>query len=146
MWSRSRSDVLALGIVGSYGYGRPRLGSDVDLILLTDDPASYGAWLGILSPVAPGRLIRHQQWGPVTEWRFRRPSGLHVELGVAPPSWADTNPLDPGTARVLADGLQIVHDPQDLLAQARDAVQQQPTGPRQPGALREPRPVRGYRG
>jgi hypothetical protein len=87
-WSESRSDVLALGIVGSYGYGHPRLGSDVDLILLPDELDSHGAWLGIRSPVAPSRLIRHQQWGAVTEWRFRRPSGLHVELGIALPSWA----------------------------------------------------------
>lgn len=104
VWVGSRADVLALGVVGSYAYRRPRLGSDVDLVLLTSQPELYGPWIGADSPLAPAQLIRHQRWGPMCEWRFRRRSGLHVEFGVATPGWADVSPLDPGTARVISDG------------------------------------------
>jgi hypothetical protein len=55
------------------------------------------------------RLIRTEQWGPVRERRFRLTSGLIVELGIAPSSWAD-DPLDQGTRRVLRDGHRIVYD------------------------------------
>lgn len=121
-WAAARTDVAALGVVGSYAYHRPRMGSDVDLVLLTSEPDRYGAWVGTDSPLAPAQLIRHQRWGPIIEWRFRRPSGLHVEFNIATPSWADVSPLDPGTARVISDGLRIVHDPHALLARAQSAV------------------------
>ena len=121
-WAAARADVAAFGVVGSYASRRPGMGSDVDCVLLTSNPELYGTWMGDSSPLAPAQLIRHQQWGPVTEWRFRRPSGLHVEFNVATPSWADVSPLDPGTARVVRDGLQIVYDPAALLARARSLV------------------------
>ena len=66
--------------------------------------------------------LSQTEWGPVTEWRFRRRSGLQVEFDVAAPSWADVIPLDPGTARVISDGLQIVHDPRSLLTRLQSAV------------------------
>jgi hypothetical protein len=97
------------------------MGSDVDLVVLTREPELYGAWLGAVSPLAPAKLIRHEEWGPITEWRFRRRSGLHVEFNVATPSWAGVDPLDPGTARVVSDGLQIIRDPQALLDRVRAA-------------------------
>ena len=121
-WVAARADVAAFGVVGSYAGRRPGMGSDVDLVLLTSRPELYGAWTGGGSPLAPAQLVRHQRWGPVLEWRFRRPSGLHVELNVAAPSWAEVSPLDPGTARVVRDGLQIVHDPAALLARAQSMV------------------------
>ena len=121
-WAAVRADVAAFGVVGSYARRRPGMGSDVDLVLLSSRPELYGAWTGDDSPLAPAQLIRHQQWGPVTEWRFRRPSGLHVELNVASPSWAEVSPVDPGTARVVRDGLQIVHDPAALLARVQSVV------------------------
>ena len=121
-WAAARPDVSALGLVGSYAYRRPRMGSDVDVVVLTDKPEVYGAWLGTTSPLAPAQLIRHQQWGPVTEWRLRRRSGLQVEFNIAAPTWADVSPLDPGTARVVSDGLQIVHDPHLLLTRLQSAV------------------------
>ena len=37
-------------------------------------------------------------------------------------SYAYGRPLDPGTAWVLSDGRQIVHDPRGLLAGARAAA------------------------
>lgn len=122
VWTAARSDVSALGVVGSYAYRRPRMASDVDLVVLTSEPEVYGAWVGTRSPLAPAQLIHHQQWGPITEWRFRRRSGLHVEFNVATPNWADVSPLDPGTARVISHGLQIVHDPQALLARLQSVV------------------------
>jgi hypothetical protein len=37
-------------------------------------------------------------------------------VGIAEPAWAATNPVDPGTRRVVTDGLRILHDPDGRLA------------------------------
>lgn len=88
--------------------------SDVDIVVLTDR-ARYSAakvWTGLLG----GEAVRLAEWGPLREVRVRRPSGLEVEVGVAPVSWADTDPVDAGTRRVVGAGHHIVHDPVGVLA------------------------------
>lgn len=63
-----------------------------------------------------GQSIRQQQWGPLREVRVRRPSGFEVEMGIVPVSWADTDPVDAGTYRVINDGHRVVYDPDGALA------------------------------
>ena len=69
--------------------------------------------------VRPGGAVAGEHvhvWGLVTERRFVLPSGFEVELGVAPPTWAATDPVDGGTRRAVADGMSIVYDPEGWLA------------------------------
>lgn len=47
---------------------------------------------------------------------------MEVELTLAPLSWADTNPIDDGSRRVVADGLVAVIDKDGLLRAIGDAV------------------------
>ncbi|MFJ5680155.1 hypothetical protein [Streptomyces sp. NPDC093097] len=65
--------------------------------------------------LALGDLVRIQAWGPVTERRYARPSGLEVEVDIGSPDWARTDPVDPGTRRVVTDGARRLHDPEGLL-------------------------------
>lgn len=117
-WASRQSDVKALVLVGSYAYGRPRMGSDVDLVLLTSRPDRHAQGLDwILAFDAHAQVIRDQSWGPLRERRVRTRSGLHVELGIVSPDWASV-PLDPGTARVLGAGSRVLHDPQGVLQKA----------------------------
>lgn len=121
-WAQEQTDVTGLVLVGSYAYGRPRMASDVDLVLLTSDVARHVRgleWITTFDPAA--RLIRTQAWGPLTERRVRVRSGLQVELGVVPPSWAAL-PLDRGTENVLRDGCRILFDPHDLVRTAIAAL------------------------
>jgi predicted nucleotidyltransferase len=114
-WAIGR-DVSVL-LVGSYARDAARPDSDVDLVVLMPDPdPSY------VDELALGVLIRTGTWGPISERRFRTPSGLEVEFGVGPLSWADTDPVDPGTHRVVSDGARILHDPAGLLAGLLTAV------------------------
>ena len=116
----SEDDVLAAIVVGSYAYGRPRMDSDVDIILAVADRsrwASDDAWVARLLDEPP-RLLREQDWGPLRERRFRTASGLEVELGLVTSAWFAT-PVDPGTAKVLTDGCLILTDTAGL---ARDAL------------------------
>jgi hypothetical protein len=64
-----------------------------------------------------GVPVRERDWGPLRERRFRTPAGLDLELGIVGPSWLQI-PVDPGTARVMHDGCQIVSDPDGIAAEA----------------------------
>jgi FMN phosphatase YigB (HAD superfamily)/predicted nucleotidyltransferase len=115
-WAARRSDVTALGLAGSWARGTARPTSDVDLLLLTTDPELYTArsdWSAELGAVA---VIRKRRWGAITERRLRLSAGLEVEVGIALPSWASVDPLDPGTSQVVGESFRILHDPHGCLA------------------------------
>jgi hypothetical protein len=112
----------ALVLVGSYAHGTERMASDVDLVILTEQPECYDPaerWLQALRPGA--RLVRTAARGPVQEQRYRLRSGLLVEVGVTSPDWAHV-PLDPGTARVLSDGHRVLYDPHTTMTRAGTAL------------------------
>jgi hypothetical protein len=108
-WAAGR-DVSVL-LVGSYARDAARPDSDVDIVVLMADPDP-----ACVDELALGELIRTETFGPIRERRFRMPGGLEVEFGIGPLSWADTDPVDPGTRRVVGDGARILHDPTGLLA------------------------------
>lgn len=114
-WAAARTDVAGLLLVGSCARGTARADSDIDLVLLTEDGSRYDGddWardLGLRMSV------RTRSWGAVLERRFAAPSGLEVEFGIAAPSWAADDPVDPGTRRVVTDGALVLHDPTGRLA------------------------------
>ncbi len=121
LWASGRPDVIAVGLAGSWSHGDARMDSDVDILLLTAEKRLYlgdEAWVRDLGSL---RMVKTEQWGPLTERRFVLPSDLEVEVGIAPPSWAATDPVDPGTRRVVEDGVSIVYDPDGFLTRLLDA-------------------------
>jgi hypothetical protein len=120
-WAQERPDIVAVGLAGSWAHGDARMDSDVDIVLLTENRAPYledEAWVYEVGGVG---LVWTRGWGTVTERRFALPSGLEVQLVVAPPSWAATDPVDEGTRRVVTDGVSILYDPKGALAGLLDA-------------------------
>jgi GrpB-like predicted nucleotidyltransferase (UPF0157 family)/predicted nucleotidyltransferase len=121
-WARGRNDVRAVALVGSWVRGATRADSDVDLVVLTDHPEAFtndDAWVSAFPGAA---LDKRGDWGAITERRVRLMSGLEVEFGIGRSSWAATNPVDPGTRRVVTDGMQILHDPEGLLEHLAKSV------------------------
>ena len=57
----------------------------------------------------------------MTSIRVHYTSGIEAEFGIATGSWASI-PLDPGTRRVISDGMQVLHDPDRLLEVALNEV------------------------
>lgn len=123
-WATTRPEVVGLLLVGSQARGTARPDSDVDLVALTTDPALTAREAAGL---ALGEPVRVQRWGPVTERRYLTASGRPVELNLAAPDWARTDPVDPGTRRIVTDGARPLHDPAGRLA-ALLAACDQPTG------------------
>ncbi len=113
----------ALGLAGSWARGAGRPDSDVDLVLLADDPARLLTSHAWHERVAVGaRLVGTRDFSAVQERRLRLPDGLEVEVCVGRPSWAGTSPVDPGTHRVVSEGLRVLWDPRGLLAQLVQVV------------------------
>jgi hypothetical protein len=111
-------DIAALLLVGSHAQGLARPGSDIDLVLLADDPARYladTAWTARFGDAASAAL---EDYGALQSLRVCYAAGIEAEFGLARPGWLAL-PLDPGTAEVLAGGCAVLHDPRGLAAQAR---------------------------
>jgi uncharacterized protein len=63
-WAVRRSDAVAVALVGSWAYGRPRMDSDVDLVVLTTDKPTYLREESWVAELGGTRIIRTQDWGP----------------------------------------------------------------------------------
>ena len=121
-WAQANNDVEAVAVVGSWARGTAGMASDVDIVILTDRFEQLADDLTWFTRLRSGsQLIRAKAWGPLLERRFRLRAGMHVELGLVPPSWAEL-PLDPGTRRVLTDGHEVIFDRYELLSDAGKAA------------------------
>ncbi len=128
-WARTETKVRAIALVGSHGRGTARADSDIDLVVLTDAPEFFRAETSWLDAIgwrgADSRPLKWQDEGYGVLWSRRlwlEQGRFEVEIGFARPAWAEANPLDPGTQRVVADGCRILHDPDRLLARLCAAV------------------------
>jgi uncharacterized protein len=113
-WAHSRSDILGVALVGSWGRGAGRCDSDIDLILLVAEP----------------QMFRHDEcWLDEIDWSDKSVAGWcdaeyglawsrHVELKphceieftFCEPSWASTDPIDAGTVNIVSGGCRILVD------------------------------------
>jgi predicted nucleotidyltransferase len=129
-WFQERSGVAAIALVGSHARGAARPDSDIDLVILVDDPQVYvheQGWLSFLvADVLNDVAIASQDedYGPLWSRRVFLASGHEVEFGFARPSWAATEPLDAGTREVVRDGCQALYDPHDIIGRLITAVHQ----------------------
>jgi hypothetical protein len=115
MWATENSDILAVGIVGSHARGATTANSDIDIVLIVVDPGRYfttGDWMKRFGEVSS---LQDEDWGRLRSRRVSYIGGLEVEFGFTVAAWASTDPVDPGTRRVVAGGVVSVHDPKSIL-------------------------------
>lgn len=113
-WAESQPGIKSVALVGSYARGQAKPDSDVDLVILADDPVSF-----IVDPAWALQfgIVEKQQtedWGKVTSLRVWYQDSMEVEFGFCATDWAD-RPLDEGTRQVIAGGIRVLYDPQGLL-------------------------------
>ena len=113
-WARSRPDVLALALVGSWACGRARQDSDVDLVLLVSEPQMFRRderWMAEIR--WPDRRVvgwRDADYGVAWSRHVRLEPAWEIEFTFCDPSWAATDPVDPGTATVVSRGCRPLLD------------------------------------
>ena len=113
-WVTEEDGLVAAALAGSHARDEAGPDSDVDLVILADDPERWIAdttWVASFG--APAEL-EIEDWGRLTSVRVRYAEGLEVEFGMTRPTWA-TEP-DQGTLGVVASGFRVVWDPQALFS------------------------------
>jgi hypothetical protein len=111
-----------VAVIGSHARGTARPDSDLDIVLLTTDPARYLSaveWAGRFGPI---RSTRREDWGAIQSLRVFYEGGREVEFGVGSPAWAGVEPVDPGTRRAAAGGLPILFERDGVLTALLDAL------------------------
>ena len=124
-WARRRPDIRGLALAGSWARGAARPDSDIDLILLVDEPETFRrqGWLD--------GITWHE--GHVTQWHdadYGVAWSRHLQLGdsreieftFCRPSWADIDPVDAGTVEVVLGGCRVLLDKSGLLEKLLSAV------------------------
>lgn len=129
-WIRVQPDVEAVALVGSHARGNATEESDVDLTILTtqvskymdptptSDPPGYWPWAKQFGDIMKCEL---ESWGRLKSLRVTYKIGVEVEYSFASPAWVGI-PVDPGTHRVISDGMQILFDPEGVLANLQREV------------------------
>jgi len=125
-WARQHAAVLGAAIVGSHARGTARADSDLDLVILCQDPGLFlddDSWLQTWGQTTSKGI---EDYGALTSLRAFYAGGLEVEFGLTTPDWAAI-PVDPGTRQVVSGGIKILHDPEGLFEDLESAVRPVPS-------------------
>ena len=109
-WADTQKDIKAILLVGSYARGQAHDDSDIDLVLLTNEPDKYLNDHSFAETIGGISKIEKEFWGRVTSLRIWYKDSFEVELGITTPDWITENPLDAGTLRTITDGAKVVMD------------------------------------
>jgi uncharacterized protein len=128
-WATAQPKIRAVALVGSHARGAARQDSDIDFVLLVMDPQGFRADATWIEQIDWQALDSHpQKWQDEdygAAWSRRiwpAADSRQVELTFAPLSWANVDPPDAGTRRVISGGCQILHDPDGLLVRLCEAI------------------------
>lgn len=116
-WAPFQPDLIAMALVGSCARGTDTDTSDIDLVLITNDPLRYlrsDAWASDFGEIHRSQIERYSK---VTSLRAFYRDGPEVEFGITTPDWI-TLPLDPGTRQVLKDGTVVLFERSNELTTA----------------------------
>ena len=114
-WASDQPDVHGVAVVGSYARGEARADSDIDFVILTDQPETYLHDIQWMEQF--GSVAKHQteDYGKLTSLRVWYQNGVEVEYGITTPDWAAI-PLDAGTQEVMRGGIKVLFERGRLLS------------------------------
>lgn len=119
-WARKTESVQCVLLVGSYARGNETPTSDIDIMILTDEPSILLEHHNWLNKFGKPNKIELEHWGVVDSLRVQYSWGGEVEFTIGPLEWANL-PLDWGTESVLAGGAKIILD--DKLETLKRAIE-----------------------
>ncbi|MBN1537575.1 MAG: nucleotidyltransferase domain-containing protein [Anaerolineales bacterium] len=114
-WAAMQPDIQAIALVGSYARGAATDTSDIDFILLVDDPHRYITnidWVKQFGTIGKQQI---EEYGMVTSLRVWYLDGTEVEFGITTTKWTQL-PLDEGTQNIIQDGMQVLYERRELLS------------------------------
>lgn len=81
-WASDQSDVQAVTLVGSYARGAPRDDSDIDLVILTEEPQKYLADFEWIENFGAVETQSSEDYGKLISVRVFYQDGVEVEYGI----------------------------------------------------------------
>ena len=120
-FAKTNNEILAIGLCGSWARGTPGPDSDIDLSIITADKEIFKSptWLEEIDfDIIRDKLLRFEdrKYGRVWSRHVFLESGTEIEFSFADKSWADIDPIDAGTQKVVSDGYRIIYDPHQILS------------------------------
>jgi hypothetical protein len=118
---RDRDDLRAMAICGSWARGNPRPDSDLDLLIIAEDPDSLHRrqnWIREFKFSDAGfEYVNHKtaRYGVVWSAHIELKPDAELELTFGGESWASVDPTDPGTLDVVRDAFTILVDKDGVL-------------------------------
>jgi predicted nucleotidyltransferase len=114
-WAAAQPDIQAAALVGSHARGSAGPTSDIDLVILTDEPERFltdATWTDTFGTPA---AVSREDYGNVISIRVRYQGALEVEFGFATVRWADM-PVDLGTLDVVGGGMRVLFERWPILS------------------------------
>ena len=108
-WASARPDVQAIALVGSHARGAAKEDSDIDLVILTDQPSGYLEDVIWTEHFGGVENYQSEDYGKLISLRVWYQNGLEVEYGLTTPDWAAI-PLDAGTQQVMRGGMIVLFE------------------------------------
>jgi uncharacterized protein len=115
-WAADRDDIVAVALVGSYARGTAGPSSDVDVVILANNPHFYLADTAWIRHFGEANPPEHEDYKMVQSLRVTYTNGLEVEFGLTVPQWAGAEGLNAGTREIVSDGCRIIFDRHGMLA------------------------------
>jgi len=106
-WAAHQPTIAAVALVGSHARGAARPDSDIDLVLLCEEPHEFLAHTSWIHHFGTVERCHTEAWGVVTSLRVHYKESLEVEFGLTTLAWAAV-PVDPGTRHVVSHGMRIL--------------------------------------
>ena len=115
VWASTQADVQAIALVGSYARAAANDDSDIDLVILTDQPGNYLENIAWAEQFGEIEKFQTENYGKLISLRVWYRDSFEVEYGITTPDWA-AQPLDPGTQQIIADGMLVLFERSILLS------------------------------
>ena len=101
--------------MGSYARAAASDDSDIDLVILTDQPGNYLENIAWAEQFGEIEKFQTENYGKLISLRVWYRDSFEVEYGITTPDWA-AQPLDPGTQQIIADGMLVLFERSILLS------------------------------
>ncbi|MEM7349103.1 MAG: nucleotidyltransferase domain-containing protein [Chloroflexota bacterium] len=121
IWVANQPLIEGAALVGSHARGTAGPASDIDLVILATTPDHFIQDTDWVKTWGNTHSIAKENYGVVTSIRVFYPSGPEVEFGITSPEWAAI-PVDPGTQRVVSDGIKTLYDPKQHIEKLVEIV------------------------